>query len=787
MTPLLEDHIEVTRLLCDSAADFISAKASATTRPFNEAFTVDRAVWSEIATLGWLGLALPESHGGSGMGCFSAASLCRVMGEHLFAQPFVAAGLMPSSLLARLDPGTHADLIHSFVSGEQLLAFAWQERVGQALVEGSKCSITASKLSGEKRFVTGVHDSSDLFLTAMENDEPVIILCPAGSAGMSIDTQATGHGSYSTVRFDQVDIGRENIVLRGAAATAAANHCITLARIAISAQLSGIAAATLQRTQNYLAERSQFGRRLASFQTVAHRCVDRRIDNEMADNSWQHAAIEFDSQLSTASEVSTSPAAQFSAKARAGDAARIAGRMAVQLHGAMGFTEECDIGQYLRAALFYASYLGSPLSMRRLCASTFNGTQVEQSGGGNSGEGLAMSTFTGAADQDTPKSALTDPEFRLQFREFLNSHYPAEWRQDLHRPFRRLRGEQANDWLRTLHTHGWRAPAWPTSAGGMGLSFRQQLIYHEELERAGVARIIDLGDTQLGPILIKLGTVEQQDYYLPRMLNCEHVWCQGYSEPGAGSDLASLQMKAVEDGDHFILNGQKIWTTHANDATHIFTLVRTGQFEKRQQGISFLLVDMQTKGLTVRPINNLAGEDEFCEVFFDNVRVPKRNLVGEVHEGWAVAKALLGFERIWIGSPALAGKALELAEFLVAACELGDDAGVSDQLAQLQADLHDYRIWYANTCDAVDASGQPPGPEVSMLKIYASELLQRITEFSIEVAEERGGIVGDNRVADNLTDLHWQFMMSRPVTIFAGANEIQRDIVAKTVLGMPVK
>ncbi|MFT4917676.1 MAG: alkylation response protein AidB-like acyl-CoA dehydrogenase [Zhongshania aliphaticivorans] len=387
------------------------------------------------------------------------------------------------------------------------------------------------------------------------------------------------------------------------------------------------------------------------------------------------------------------------------------------------------------------------------------------------------------------RDEMDDADFRAEFRAFLAEHYPAELKQDFHRPFRRLRGEPANDWLRTLQAHGWRAPAWPRESGGMGLSFRKQLIYHEELEHAGVARIIDLGETQLGPTIIKMGSPEQSEHYLPRILNCEHVWCQGYSEPNAGSDLASLRTSAELDGDEFVVNGQKIWTTHANDSTHIFTLVRTGKFEKKQQGISFLLIDLDTPGISIRPIINLAGEDEFCEVFFENVRVPKANLVGELHQGWAVAKALLGYERVWIGSPALAGKALALGEHLVQQLGLEGDRGVMDELAQLQADLHDYRLLYSRTCDAIADSGKAPGPEVSMLKVYASELLHRLTEFNVEVGAEYGAVVGDvaiggDSTADMQADLYWQLMMARPVTIFAGANEIQRDILAKTVLGL---
>ncbi len=384
---------------------------------------------------------------------------------------------------------------------------------------------------------------------------------------------------------------------------------------------------------------------------------------------------------------------------------------------------------------------------------------------------------------DGPAAVDADDELRARFRAYLAASWPAHLRQDHHRPFRRLRGEAASEWLRKLNRDGWRAPAWPRRFGGMGLGFRQQLVYHQELERAGVARIVDLGETQLGPTLIQLGTAEQRATYLPAILACEHVWCQGYSEPDAGSDLASLRTTARVEGAELVVDGQKTWTTHANDSTHIFLLVRTGSYPRKQQGISFLLVDLTTPGITIRPITNLAGEDEFCEVFFEGVRVPRANLVGAIDHGWSVAKALLGYERIWIGSPALAGKAFSLAEALVRARRLDTDQGMMDRLAALGADLHDYRLLYAEICDAIVAEDRPPGPEASMLKVYASELLQRITEFNLEIGGEQGGIVGDVTVGELHTDLHWQFMMARPTTVFAGANEVQRDILARTLLG----
>ena len=379
---------------------------------------------------------------------------------------------------------------------------------------------------------------------------------------------------------------------------------------------------------------------------------------------------------------------------------------------------------------------------------------------------------------------LPNNVFRGRFREYLLQNYPDAWKLSARRPFLRLRGSEATRWLCKLHSDGWRAPAWPVEYGGLGLTFDKQLIYREELERARVARLLDMAENLVGPVLIQFGSDAQRQYFLPRALNCEHVWCQGYSEPNAGSDLASLRTSAVLQDDVFVLNGQKTWTTHATEATHMFLLARTSKGHRKQDGISFLLLDLNTPGITIRPIVNLVGEDEFCEVFLEDVKVQKRNLVGEIDQGWNVAKALLGHERIFLGSPALAAQAFSVAEQVVQAMGLQDDMAVMDRLGTLALDLHCLRALYSQVCESMLA-GHAPGPEVSCMKIIATELVQRITEFSTEVAAEFGGTVGDISIANVDLDLHWQFMLARPMTIYGGSSEVQRNILAKNILNLP--
>ncbi|MGZ8202458.1 MAG: acyl-CoA dehydrogenase family protein, partial [Burkholderiales bacterium] len=264
----------------------------------------------------------------------------------------------------------------------------------------------------------------------------------------------------------------------------------------------------------------------------------------------------------------------------------------------------------------------------------------------------------------------------------------------------------------------------------------------------------------------------------------EIIWCQGYSEPNAGSDLANLQTSAVVEDDRFVVNGQKIWTTLAHDATHMYLLVRTDKMARKQQGISFLLVDLKTPGITVRPIRNIAGHEEFCEVFFDNVRVPLDALVGRLNEGWTVAKALLGFERLNIGSPRRPQYALMRLEMLARAKGLLDDAGFVDRFTALKLDLEDLASLYARYVAQVKR-GEPLGQDVSSLKIWAMEAWQRLTDLLVETGAEDGVVEGAHDIAGVEIDFLSPFYYARPATIYGGSSEIQRNILAKYVLQLP--
>ncbi len=380
----------------------------------------------------------------------------------------------------------------------------------------------------------------------------------------------------------------------------------------------------------------------------------------------------------------------------------------------------------------------------------------------------------------TDYNAMSDEAFRVDVQQWLEANYPSE------RRFvsKRLHIDECKDWYLTLSEKGWLCPAWPADVGGMGLEPSKLLIYMEEFENYGVARTPDQGVVMVGPLLIQHGSQEQKDHYLPKILSGEHIWCQGYSEPGAGSDLASLRTEAVRDGDHYVVNGHKIWTTLAMDGNMMFMLVRTNKECKKQEGISFLLVPMDTPGITVRAINNLGLHDEFAEVFFDDVRVPVENIVGGENNGWTIAKALLGFERIFIGSPKMAQLAMGRLKTLAEKDDLYSDPVFVDRFTQLQLNIDDLGAAYSRFVEVLKRGGSI-GPEVSMLKVWNTETQQAITDLMMDVAGEYSGIDEGIDCGDTAVSASGQFIGARPTTIYGGSNQIQRGILAKAVLSLP--
>jgi alkylation response protein AidB-like acyl-CoA dehydrogenase len=377
--------------------------------------------------------------------------------------------------------------------------------------------------------------------------------------------------------------------------------------------------------------------------------------------------------------------------------------------------------------------------------------------------------------------------FRDEVRAWIGANVPTELR-DKVLNYRELSKDDLLRWHKTLAKKGWVAPHWPKEWGGTGWTVVQRYIFEEECGAAGAPPIVPFGVRMCAPVLLRFGTDAQKQRFLPRMYNGEDFWVQGYSEPGAGSDLASLKTRAVRDGDHYVVTGQKIWTTLGHYGDWIFCLVRTDpKTEKRQDGISFLLVDMKSPGITVRPIVLLDQSREVNEVFFDEVKVPAENLVHEENKGWTVAKFLLGYERMGTGNIAVCKRELARVKELAQRAGLLDDPRFGDRLTRVEVELMALEITNLRFLDQL-RGGRPPGAEVSLLKIKGTEIQQALTELMMQTAGPLAPIFRPLAPAapfDAFTAaLFPRYCNVRKATIYAGSNEIQRNIIAKATLGL---
>jgi alkylation response protein AidB-like acyl-CoA dehydrogenase len=381
--------------------------------------------------------------------------------------------------------------------------------------------------------------------------------------------------------------------------------------------------------------------------------------------------------------------------------------------------------------------------------------------------------------------------FRDHVRAWLRENLPEDLRDKVQRNAH-LSKEDLLRWHRILAAQGWIAPSWPREWGGTDWNVVQRYVFEEECGYAGTPPLVPFGLTMCASVLLRFGTPAQKQRFLPRIYNGEDFWCQGYSEPGAGSDLASLKTRAVRDGGDYVVTGQKTWTTLAHYADWIFCLVRTEASDKKQEGISFVLVDMKTPGITVRPLVLMDGGHEVNEVFFDEVRVPAENLVFEEGKGWTVAKYLLGHERLNTARIGTSRRELERLKAYAAkqmknGRPLLEDTRFRDRVAQVEIELMALEITNLRFLDAL-RSGKPVGAEASMLKITGTEIQQALTELMMQAA---GPLACAVRAVDAFDDadsftatLAPRYCNYRKTTIYAGSNEIQRNIVAKVALGL---
>jgi alkylation response protein AidB-like acyl-CoA dehydrogenase len=385
-----------------------------------------------------------------------------------------------------------------------------------------------------------------------------------------------------------------------------------------------------------------------------------------------------------------------------------------------------------------------------------------------------------------------DAAFRDEVRAFIAENYPAEMR--VPNPETDLTKEQSLLWHRILYKKGWVAPAWPKEYGGPGWTITQRYIFGQESSRAGTLPPLPFGVTMVGPVIYTFGTEAQKQKFLPRILSGDDWWCQGYSEPGAGSDLASLRTKAVRDADFYVVNGHKTWTTPAQHADWIFCLVRTDPQGKPQSGISFLLIDMKTPGITVRPIITIDGAHEINDVFLEDVRVPVNNLIGDENKGWTYAKFLLGNERTSMAGTGSSKRRLEnLKSIARAEFAPGDPVApdLAKDIAKIEIDLIALEATEARMISQL-SRGKDPGAAASLLKIRGTEIHQRIAELTHRAVGQYGLALREHPAGGNVFvpgpqyahTATEKYLNTRKLSIYGGSNEIQHNIIAKAVLGL---
>ncbi|MBC7416142.1 MAG: acyl-CoA dehydrogenase family protein [Herminiimonas sp.] len=390
-----------------------------------------------------------------------------------------------------------------------------------------------------------------------------------------------------------------------------------------------------------------------------------------------------------------------------------------------------------------------------------------------------------------------DLAFRDTVRSYLEANLPADLKHKVLN-HKRLSKEDFVRWHKIVAEQGWVATGWPVEYGGTGWSAVQRHIWEEECASAGTPTIMPFGVNMVAPVIMAFGNEAQKKHYLPRILSCEDWWCQGYSEPGSGSDLASLKCRADREGDFYIVNGQKTWTTLGQHADMIFCLVRTENTGRKQEGISFLLIDMHTPGITVRPIITLDEDHEVNEVWFDNVKVPVQNLIGEENKGWTYAKYLLGHERTNIAAVGRAKREMEFLKRIAGEQQkngkpLIDDPLFSAKVATLEIEIMALEVTVLRVI-SMDNAKRGPGPEASMLKVKGTEVQQNLTELMVEAVGPyglpfdpeflHGGHEHSAASDDDAAPLASYYFNFRKTSIYGGSNEIQKNIITQMILGL---
>ena len=535
------DNDDVLRLLRDAASAFARKGGLARSRALRDTKPgFDREVWSQMAEQGWLGLLISEEFGGQGLGFSEMAVVAEELARTVSPEPVTASAVYASVILA----GSNNDelkknLLSRMATGETIIGVAGPDRINDAGSIG--VTSKGGALNGATGNIYPVLGADGFIIAALDGSETALYYVDAKATGLSVSTKLRADGTTGgTLTLKDVKVTGADLVAKGEGAVAALRRGSDAAVIMTCAELFGTMNEALDLTLEYMRTRVQFGKAIGSYQALQHRAVDLWLQKELAMGALADAVRVLDDPKSTPDQISM---AASRAKSRCGDAAHTLGRETIKLHGAIGFTDEYDVGLFLRRAMALNAWLGNPSEHRRRFSSLLR--SVGDVSAKKRDSVPFDPVFLSDEKADVDWNSFSDDEFRAGVFAWFDKNYPKNMRNT----GRRGSANEMRPWMKIISKKGWIAPAWPTKWGGMGLSPAKQIIYIEERERVGVMREPDMGLVMFGPMLMRWGTEEQKQKYLPRIVSYEDVWCQGYSEPNAGSDLASLQTSAVLDGD----------------------------------------------------------------------------------------------------------------------------------------------------------------------------------------------------------------------------------------------
>jgi alkylation response protein AidB-like acyl-CoA dehydrogenase len=720
------------------------------------------ALWRQLAELGVAGLPVAEASGGSGGRWADLAVALEACGAVLAPTPAVAVAGAIGTLAgpAGADAGETgaapigaAALLAQICTGAVVPTVAWTQRDG---LWGSGGGFQAEPGTGSggssgARGRVRVSGRADVVLSPEAGRVLLLADGPDGPLLLSVDTSADGADLRRTGGLDllrplgalTLSAAPATVLASGDAAAAAVRHGLVTAGAALASELVGMAGHCLSAAVAYAAGREQFGRPIGSFQAIKHTCADLLTGVELARAAARHVADRLDAGA-PAPDLDDAVAL---ALLKATSVAQQAAADYIQILGGIGFSWEHEAHLYFRRAGAAAPLFGGEAAHRR---------RLDPTDG--------ASTHTGPA----PGPGTPAAELAAHVERLLPAHRD-KWGDDDSFAARL-------DWQRTLHGAGWIAPQWPAEFGGRGVGIVDQvacdrvLAQYRAPDLAGV-----LGVNNVAPTLMRYGTPEQQRHLLGIQSGTE-VWCQGFSEPGAGSDLASLRTRAVLDGDEFVINGQKIWTSEGMEADYCLLLARTDPEARPHKGISALLVPLDTPGITRRPIVQITGDGGFAELFFDDVRVPRSALLGPLHDGWAVTMTTLGFERA--GVIMMAGRLEQAVRDVVAELAGRDlDPGIRLGLTDRLADARLLGLLGQRALGRI-AAGGAPGAEHSVIKLAWSTTMQAVGATHLAA-------LGLDGITGAATAAQAGYLRSRAATIAGGTTEIMRNILAERVLGMP--